>query len=207
MSEGLNKHMSQIYKVMKYARQPPHVVESDGDFSATFEDFPTLGYSVRNDETIKLVSNPAIPMCQYSGKPMKWTMANCHLLTRSITTMGFGYSFNAVDFWMLYRKTPFTKTFSDIMVPKGHNKPPVSFDWKSISSLSTKQAKKLYQLGDLKIPGTSGPSNTLILLLESPKLFDNFDPILLRDSTHMYKLIGGSFKVNVHDPFSVPDLR
>ena len=107
---------------MKYARQPPHAVESDSDFSATFDNFPTLGYSVRNDETFKHVSNPAIPMCQYAGKPKEWKMSKCNLLTRSITNTGFGYSFNAVDFWMLYKNTTFTKTFSDIMVPKGHNK-------------------------------------------------------------------------------------
>ena len=207
MSEELSNMMPQIYKVMKYASQPPHTVESDDDFAATFEGFPNLGYSVRNKKVIKHVSNPAIPMCQYAGDPEEWTMDTCNIMKRSITNIGFGYTFNNVDFWMLYQKTPFTKTYSDVMAPKGHEKPQVPFDWRALSSLPISQAKNLYQLGDVRTPTTSGTSNTLILVLESPKLYDNWDKHYLRDNTHMYKLIGKSFKVNIHDPFSVPDLR
>ena len=124
MSKGLNKFIPQIFKVMKYARQPPHAIESVEDLLATFEDdsrlesligFPTFG--LKEKEAL-YVSNPAVTMCQYAGKPVEWGIENCMLLQRSITNLGLGYSFNNVDFWNLYQKTAFNQTFSDVMVPK-----------------------------------------------------------------------------------------
>ena len=107
-------------------------------------------------------------------------MTECNLLKRSITNAGFGYSFNNVDYWMMYKKTTFTEIFADKMTPKGYRKRSQALDWKSQLQESG-QFSNIYKLGSILTPETSGPSNTLVLVLESPKIYDHFKRSSLRD--------------------------
>ena len=208
MSEGLNQFMLQIYKVMKYAHQPPHAVESDEEFLATFSDPSVLGFTTMdlNQTEARYVTNPAIPMCQYAGDPIEMSLKNCQELQRSITNTGFGYSSNTVDFWALYQETDFTRTFSKIMIPKGHNKPAVDMGWKPLPDIKIK-AKGLYKLGGIRTPETSGKTNTLTLILESPKIYDHYKYERFKKDKDLFKKVNNGFKVSIHDPFSVPDFR
>ena len=122
-------------------------------------------------------------------------MTDCNLLKRSITNAGFGYSFNNVDYWMMYKKTTFTEIFADKMKPKGYKKQNQALDWKSQLQESG-QFSKIYKLGNIITPETSGPSNTLVLVLESPKIYDHFKRSSLKDDNIMYKSTGRAFKVS-----------
>ena len=66
MVDGLNQYMPQIYKIMKYAMQAPHAIETLDDFLATFGNSSLLQYQKKTPQP-KHVTNPAIPMCQYAG--------------------------------------------------------------------------------------------------------------------------------------------
>ena len=66
MADGLNQHMLQIYKIMKYAMQAPHAIETLDDFLASFGNSSLLQYQKKTPQP-KHVTNPAIPMCQYAG--------------------------------------------------------------------------------------------------------------------------------------------
>ena len=130
------------------------------------------------------------------GDPDNFVMKDCNLLKRSITNAGFGYSFNSIDYWMMYKKTTFTKTFAKIMTPKGHEKiPDQVFDWKSHIVKSGKFSK-IYKMGNILRPETSGPSNTLVLVLESPKLYYHSIDNRLYDNI-FYKSTGRAFKVRM----------
>ena len=129
------------------------------------------------------------------GEPESFKMTECNLLKRSITNAGFGYSFNNVDYWMMYKKTTFTEIFADKMTPKGYKKRGQALDWKSQLQESG-QFSNIYKLGSILTPETSGPSNTLVLVLESPKIYDHFKRSSLRDDNIMYKSTGRAFKVS-----------
>ena len=71
--------MPQIYKVMKYAMQAPHAIETLDDFLASFGNSSLLQYHKKTPQP-KHVTNPAIPMCQYAGnlRNTNTTMKLCH---------------------------------------------------------------------------------------------------------------------------------
>ena len=79
MADGLNQFMPQIYKVMKYAMQAPHAIETLDDFLASFGNSSLLQYHKKTPQP-KHVTNPAIPMCQYAGnlRNTNTTMKLCH---------------------------------------------------------------------------------------------------------------------------------
>ena len=95
----------------------------------------------------------------------------------------------------MYKKTAFTKTFSDIMTPKGHKE-------RSHQTLNLKSQlhesvdfSHIYELGNILKPERSGPLNSLLLVLESPKLYDHFRKHQLRNDDQLYKSTGRGFKV------------
>ena len=95
----------------------------------------------------------------------------------------------------MYKKSAFTKTFSDTMTPKGHKE-------KSHQTLNLKSQfyesvdfSHIYELGNILKPERSGPSNSLLLVLEAPKLYYYFRKDQLRNDDQVYKSTGRGFKV------------
>ena len=95
----------------------------------------------------------------------------------------------------MYKKNAFTQTFSETMTPKGHEK-------KSHQTLNLKSKlyestdfPRIFELGHILKPERSGPSNSLLLVLESPKLYDHFSKHQLRNDDQLYKSTGRGFKV------------
>ena len=130
-----------------------------------------------------------------TGEPKTFRLNNCQLFSRSITNEGFGYSFNNIDYWLMYQKNNFTETFSDIMTPKGHEKKTDQDINLKSQFPESEDISSIYQLGGVITPETSGSSNTLVLVLESPKLYDHFQRTKLRNDDQMYKSSGEVFRV------------
>ena len=173
----LKDQLEPILKIMKYAAQPPHFIETDEEMSMTFGNATFLGYPLKfplksswwatedmtyGDGTINY--NPKIPFCQYSGNPPNPKKTNCNIFARSITNAGLGYNFNGAKFWSLFRETPYTNTFSKIMYPKesqGTRYVPIRDD-----------LADAYLDAGVRMPESSGPSNGLTIALHAVNLYN-----------------------------------
>ena len=177
----LRNKLKPILKIMKYASQPPHYAENNLETNLTFKDDNFLNYPLLLPLR-SINSNPKIPICQYSGKPLEPTVTNCNLFSRSITNEGLGHTFNGPNFWALFGDTPFTKVFADIMFPKRGQD--------SKRNYLKEGLHEPYEDADVKFPESSGPSHGLTIVL---------DNIHLYSSSHentTYKSVKTPFKVS-----------
>ena len=178
VTNQLKDKLQPILKVMKYAAQPPHFMETDLEMNLTFQHAKFLNYplafplpstldatwnNVYGDGVLN--SNPKIPICRYSGTPSSPKITNCNLFYRSITNEGLGYTFNGPNFWALHSETPFSKLFSDIMYPKKGQDAKTTYIKEGLIDP--------YTDADIMFPETSGPSYGLSIVLDSVHLYSS----------------------------------
>ena len=190
----IKKHFEPILKIMKYAAQPPHFLESDEEMSLTFQNATFLGYNLQfplksslkatksriyGDGTINY--NPKIPFCQYSGNPKYPKKTDCALFSRSITNEGLGYNFNGANFWSLFQETPYTDAFSKIMNPYGGQ---------GLRGGSVRDDMiGAYIDAGVRLPKSNGPSYGLNIALHAVNLYND----MAENTT--FKKVKSSFKV------------
>ena len=193
-TKRLQNQLEPILRIMKYATQPPHFVETDEEMSLTFKNATFLGYplkfplksslEVTEDHVYgdgALNYNPKIPVCQYSGSPQYPTKSNCKLFSRSITNEGLGYTFNGANFWCLYHDTPYAKAFSKIMYPKeGQNYKDCSLRDGLVDA---------YVDAGARLPESSGPSYGLTIALHAVNVYNK-----ISENT-TFKIMKSPFKV------------
>ena len=177
----LRNKLKPILKMMKYASQPSHYTENPLETNMTFKDDDFLNYPLVLPLR-SINSNPKIPICQYSGKPLEPTVTNCNLFSRSITNEGLGHTFNGPNFWALYSDTPFTKIFADTMFPKRGQ------DFKR--SYITEGLIEPYEDADVIFPESSGPSHGLNIVLGNIHLYSS------SNENNTYKALKTPFKVS-----------
>ena len=187
-------NMTSVFSVMKDSLQSPVYFNTQDEIEERQNKISQIPYdNILDSKTLKkkLVDvNPhaRIFACNYANEMTDFDeMLNCTHFHRSITTKGFGISFNTLDFWNMYKELPFTKTFADIMTPKGFES---SID--QDKGMDIEDQTLLYQNKNLIFPKNSGKSNEMFLILQA-----KWKPDLERSEP---------FHVSVHDPSFVPNM-
>ena len=199
----LQNQLEPILKVMKFAAQPPHFIETDEEMSLTFQNATFLGYPLQfplKSSSSKLSFritrdmfygdgvvnyNPKIPICQYLGNPTNPMKTDCTLFSRSVTNEGLGYTFNGANFWSLYRETPYTEIFSKIMYPQGGQ---------GLRGVSLRDdLMGTYTDAGVKLTESSGPSYGLTIALHAANLYNK------KTENATFVTIKSPFKVIHHD--------
>lgn len=182
----------EVLKLMKFNQQVPH---PNADISYIREELKKGIFGPFKGQ-LKMemgVPNPRIFGCQWLGKPQFANIFDCNLFRRHFTNAGIGYTFNQVDFEDMFLNTTFLSMFQRIMEAKGRGQNDKS---------------------NLNFVSGGGPRRTLKIYLELSRYIDQYikfaDPLL----THMgglpqskYRSVAKLFKIAIHDPGSVPDLR
>ena len=153
MSNTIQGKIEAILKVMKYSTQPVLFSEPLEDFLEVFGNIDAIGNNLTKFPTMKLYLmetnyNPRVFMCQYDGQPKHLDPKLCNLFYSSMTNEGFGYSFNMVNFWDIFKETSFTQLYSKIMRPKGYNTLPAPIE----------SRRWVYPGTNLFFPDFSGPA-------------------------------------------------
>ena len=180
-TRSLHDKLRPLLKVMKYAAQPPHYIETDEEMNLTFNNANFLNYPL-SYPLPKIFRNPKIPICAYDGIPENPRLTNCRLFSRSISNEGLGYTFNGANFWDLYNETLYTRIFADIMFPKG-----------SKSARTPRFNERLLQENariGVKYPGTAGSLHGLNIVLSVPNLYTDIHENIT------FKTLDTPFKVN-----------
>jgi hypothetical protein len=191
-----------VLKVMKYAQQPPVFSETMEEINATFGNLDILGFNnvgnIKNevDPYILTDYNPRIFMCKYAGVPVKMRADLCNLFHRSPTDEGIGYTFNNANFWDVYSRSEYNEIFASIMFPKGYNLSASPSD----NDDSDESQRWVYPKKGVVFPKTSGPAYALTAVLQGIRIFE---PNPAKEDIKPYN----TFKVSIHDPLSIADLR
>ena len=164
LSKSLQNELAIVLKIMKYSIQPAVFYEPLEDFLKSYDNLDFLPFKSLINSTdivhrnlMEYNPNPRVLMCQYARhEPFSRVSGpnNCQLIHTSITNRGIGYTFNSANFWDLFVKTNYTRTFAKIMRPKGFDKEPYpdEFDEKEDFKLWTNRKM------DIEYPTTIGPS-------------------------------------------------
>jgi hypothetical protein len=120
----------------------------------------------------------------------------CHLFHRSPTDEGIGYSFNNANFWDVYSRSEYNEIFASIMFPKGYNKSASP----SNKDDSDESQRWVYPREGVLFPQTSGPAYGLTAVLQGIRILE---PTPAMKDIKPYNV----FKVSIHDPMSIADLR
>ena len=191
--ESLN--MSSLYQIMRESMQSPVFLTNPlelierGNVIANLP-FPNiLQKEELTERFLKKNPNARVYACNYAGENPPSTSAfkesmSCPHFHRSITTNGFGISFNVADFWSIYKESPFTKTFVEVMKPKTN---------------PTQQPKNLasdqhviHRGKNILFPEKLGKSNEMLLVLQSK---------WTREQKTSEK-----FRLTIHDPLHIPNM-
>ena len=157
-----------------------------GDLS--FLKFPNLTSLGKEGKKLMTTNqNAKVLFCQFLGQPESYAPELCQLFQRSITSNGFGYSFNTADFWSIYQNNSFMWNFSKIMKPKESN------ILISTMSSATNSYHNFLKNDDVKYIRSSGPQHSLTFVLQS----DDYPFTEAQDP----------FSISIHDPIAIPDLR
>ena len=189
-----------ILKIFRYAMQPPVYSEDIDELTEIYPELDNISYPLVSKvpslmrNLIASNTNARIFMCQYAGKPKTLSPSNCNIFYRSITNEGFGYSFNKANFWDIFSKTDYNMKFAEILRPKGFNESasPSPMDEEDDSQ------RWVYPRNGVLFPETSGPDYGLTVFLQSSRLYESDGSSLLSFPP---------FRVSIHDPMSVADLR
>ena len=192
--ESLN--MSSVYQIMResmqspmYLTNPQEVIERQ-NVIASFP-FPNV---LQNDELteifLKTNPNARVYACNYARENNEFgnlefrKSMSCPHFHRSITSNGFGISFNVADFWSVYKESPFTKTFVEVMKPKTNppHKP---------NNLANDQ-HLLHRGKNILFPEKLGKSNEMLVVLQSR---------WTREQKTSEK-----FQLSIHDPLQIPNM-
>ena len=193
-------------KILKYSVQSPVVREPLKEITDIFGDLSFLGpyknvtrYPKLVPRLLKTDFNARILMCRYAGKPSTMRPTNCDLFKRVVTNEGLGYSFNQAPFWWLFSKSSYTEHFAKIMKPKGYDEPG-SLQPKLIEDEAQDEHSRWPYPGQgILFPANSGPKYGLWAILQGNNQLSN--TLSARDATFE------PFKVAIHDPMSIADLR
>ena len=186
-------NMTSVMSFMRDALQSPAYYNREDEIQERQEKLVQLPYDnilehkLSKKKYFDVDPNARILACNYANEKTDLQdfdeTVNCTHFHRSITSKGFGISFNTLDFWSLYKDMPFTNTFAKTMRPKG-------FDKMEHESIEEDQ-DVLYQDKNLIFPKSSGKSNEMFLILQA-----KWKPDLETEAFH----------VNLHDPTFVPNM-
>lgn len=157
-----NQDLKTILKVMKYSIQPVSFIDPLNEFLEAFDNLDFLPYNNLTSHTkmghvgnlMETNYNPRVWMCSYAGNP-KLSPKYCNLFRNSMTNDGIGYTFNNANFWDIFSKTNYTKTFAKIMQPKGYKEKRYNLDYDESDD------QWVYPKKGIKFPLQSGPSGGL----------------------------------------------
>ena len=176
MTRGLKQGLEKVLILMKYAIQSPH-------FSQTIEEITwetDIASGLLQDYEIAPFNmsrfwnkNPRVYKCQYDQEPdTTLKMIYCDLFTRSYTNEGFGYTFNAGNFWKRHKESnEFNQMFHKIMFPfnKNHSNDKVIYPEAigEIHGLSLALMLNKHEAADFEKEGKELPS--IKLTIHDPK--------------------------------------
>ncbi len=128
MSE-VGERFEAVLHIMKWTLQPQSATvprfEFELDFGHKLED---LEYVSERAKPYIYLTYPLLVSCDHGASfpidPFKYGYGDheCVGFSRSFTTAGLGYTFNAAHFWETYRETPGLRAFFNAMHPKGNAK-------------------------------------------------------------------------------------
>ena len=172
LSKNLQNELAIVLKIMKYSIQPAVFYEPLEDFLKSYDNLDFLPFKslinstdIADRNLMEYNPNPRVLMCQYAKhEPFSPVSEpkNCQLIHTSITNGGIGYTFNSANFWDMFYKTNYTRTFAKIMRPKGFDKDPYpdEFD-ENEDDFQLWTNKKM----DIEYPSSIGPSYGLQVCL------------------------------------------
>jgi len=161
-----------VLKIMRYAMQPPIYQEKLEEITDIYGNLSFLGPYQNVTHVTKLTNklmktdfNARILMCRYAGVPSTLNPSNCNIFQRSLTNEGLGYSFNHANFWDIFAETPYTKLYSQIMMPKGYKEAPTPSD----KEIEDENQRWIYPQKGILFPDSSGPAYGLLAILQENK--------------------------------------
>ena len=184
--------LDELYFVMKQSLQPiSYIKKEDEEIQIGLTKVPFNQYnhsSIPNGSKARLKSilhnvDARIYGCQYGVS--KWQtqdMYGCNHFHRSVTTNGFGVTFNAADFWTMFHQTPFSESFHRVMKPKNDQ-----------SMIQTTNQYNLYKGRNIKFPKKLGKNNGMYMYLQAPKL-ETFK-VVIHDPTFVPNLQESGFDI------------
>ncbi|XP_059097852.1 uncharacterized protein LOC131892113 [Tigriopus californicus] len=171
-----------VLRIMKYAIQPPTFLQPVDEFFADFNTtlFPNYRKLKANDDQLKNYRARVLWCQKLQGQMLKPTAEDCQHFARGFTNKGMAYTFNNERFWDMYNNSDANAILHNIMHPE----------------LNASQ---------VVYPLTNGPLYGLRYLIQPYKV----DHIILNKRVLPRKedLIPGNFRISIHDPQNVPDLR
>ena len=198
-----DKDLETVLKVMRYSMQTPTYYEDFKEIEQIYGNLGFLGYENLTDHKEKgplmeTTKNPRVLLCKYQGiqNNPKWQLEDCNLFQRSFSSTGIGFTFNQADFWSYMKSNEYTKAFSKIMTPKGHNKP------------KPKAMTNIYQGKGLHYFLRNGENGDLVLILQANRLL----PRTIKEEIDLNKPNKKEesipfFRLKIHDPLSVANMN
>ena len=114
-----------LLKIFRFSIQAPNLIEGN-DITSIYGNLSFLGSYSRLEDLeyydrrhLRYNPNAKIISIKENGLDI-----GDDQFYHTLTHEGFGYSFNTANFWDIVKKTEFTKTFSNIMQPSGHESEP-----------------------------------------------------------------------------------
>lgn len=170
-----------VLRIMKYAIQPPTfqqpVDEFFADFNRTLFTYPRLA---ANDDQLKNYRARMLWCQKLQGQMLEPVAEDCQHFARAFTNKGIAYTYNNVRFWDMFNKSSNNEVLHKIMHPELNGSQVIH-------------------------PLTNGPLYGLRFLIQPFKV----DHIILNKRVLPRKedLVPGNFRISIHDPKNVPDLR
>ena len=188
-----------VLKIMRYAMQPPIYQETLEEITDIYGNLSFLGPYQNVTHVTKLTNklmktdfNARILMCRYAGVPSTLNPSNCNIFQRSLTNEGLGYSFNHANFWDIFAETPYTKLYSQIMMPKGYKEAPTPSD----KEVEDENQRWIYPQKGILFPDSSGPAYGLLAILQVRGHI--FYPVYLQMNLHIFN---EKFECDIFDVF------
>ena len=120
-----NLDLKEVLQTMRNHSQPITFLANErdiGERESMLANLPFDSNPTHNKYLLEKNLDARVPICKYTNVHHWKDKFKCEEFKWSLTNTGFGITFNAADFWGIYRHTKYLKIFSDKMRPKSNNK-------------------------------------------------------------------------------------
>ena len=105
----VNLDKQAFYKLLKYSKQSPTVVEENEEFHFLFKSvnstLTSKNYYFTSDGKAQWRQNAFVALCSHGSKIESTTFSNCNLFKRSYTNTGIGFSYNIAKVTDMFKKS------------------------------------------------------------------------------------------------------
>ena len=123
-----NLDLKEVLQTMRHHSQPVTFLASERDITErenmlgklAFDNVLSLHYLYKK-RFLEENHDAMIPLCRYTNVQHMEDKFKCEEFKWSLTNAGFGITFNAADFWSIYKPTKYLKIFKEEMRPKGYS--------------------------------------------------------------------------------------